>query len=40
MPYRKIKKGANKGNYVSLKSGKVRTLGQIRAMHANKKKKK
>lgn len=40
VPYRKIMKGKNKGKYVSLKSGTVRSLKQIRAMHVVRKKKK
>jgi hypothetical protein len=39
MPYRKILKGKNRGKYVSKKSGKIRTLKQIQAMHVSKKKK-
>ncbi|QXN67696.1 hypothetical protein [Vibrio phage VP41s3] len=36
MPYTKIKSGKNKGKYRSKESGRVMTLGQIRAYQAKK----
>ena len=36
MPWTKIKSGKNKGKYKSKKSGKLWTLGQIRAYQAKK----
>jgi hypothetical protein len=38
MPYSKIKSGKNKGKYRNKENGSIRTLKQIQAYHAKKRK--